>query len=83
MGTPKNRIALNGKIYDVTTGSLMSKLPSFTKATKRRGTPPKTITKNKTIDGFVHAPIFKTINQIVENYFTQDEFPSPKRKKSC
>ena len=52
MGTPKNRIALNGKIYDVTTGSLMSKLPSFTKATKRRGTP-KTITKNKTIDGFV------------------------------
>ena len=39
--------------------------------------------QNKTIDGFVHAPIFKTINQIVEKYLMQDEFPSPKRKRSC
>lgn len=56
MGNSKNTVALNGKIYDVVSGALVSKLPTFSKQPrdkKAEKQPVQSISSSKAIDGFV------------------------------
>jgi len=56
VGSPKNTVALNGKIYDVVSGALVSKLPTFDKITKTgkfQKRPVHINQSNKAIDGFM------------------------------
>lgn len=52
LGNPKNTISLNGKIYDVASGTLVNKLPALTKKHWAKSKTKKSDRSNKVVDGF-------------------------------